>query len=218
MKNNEITVVLAGATGLVGSEVLRRLLQEAAVKEIITYTRKPLPLSHTKIREVMGELSEMSRHKEELRGNVFISCLGTTIKTAGSKENFRAVDFEGVVSFARIARETGAKKFITVSSSGANPDSIIFYQKVKGQTERALRELKFPSLTIFQPSLLVGDRDENRPGEKLAISVFRAISPIIPEGLDRRLGTRVGTLASMIVRESTDLSEGSRTVLPGDIV
>lgn len=210
-------VILAGATGLVGNEVLGLLLKDSPFEEVIVYSRKPLKINHPRLRVVLGTLDELRDHEEELRGDVFISCLGTTIKTAGSKESFRKVDYDGIVMFGEIAKGNGAKKFILVSAQGANPDSFFFYPRVKGETEEALRSLELPSLTIMRPSLLVGDRDEKRGAEEFAISAYRKLSKILPEGMNRRLGTKVSKLAKDIVAEARNPSSGFVIRTPKDI-
>lgn len=210
-------IILAGATGLVGHEVLDLLLKDSRVAEIIVYSRRPLNKSDPRLKVILGDLGELRDHQTELQGDVFISCLGTTIKTAGSKENFRKVDFDAIVEFAKIAKSHSAKKFILVSAQGANASSPFFYPRVKGETEEALKQLSFPALTIMRPSLLVGDRDEKRPGEEFAIKAYRLLSGVLPESLQNRLGTRVSQLAAEIVEEAMNLSPGTHTRSPADI-
>src|SRR6478672_9521313 len=124
--------IVAGATGLVGSELVKELLADPSFKEIIVYSRKALAMNDDRLKVIIGELGQMSSHRDELKGDIYFSCLGTTIKTAGSQESFRKVDFHGVVSFGRIAFTHKAKKMIVVSASGADSQSKIFYSRVKG--------------------------------------------------------------------------------------
>lgn len=210
-------IVIAGATGLVGQEVLKLLLKDNEFKEIIVYSRRKLDQDDPRLRVVLGELEDLDTHRDELKADIFVSCLGTTIKTAGSKENFRKVDYEAIVKFGEIAKANGAQKFILVSAQGANADSIFFYPRVKGETEKALKDLSLSALTIFRPSLLVGERDEKRGAEELAIKTYRLLSKVLPESLDRRMGTKVMQLACDIVTEAKKLSTGVKVYSPIEI-
>lgn len=210
-------VIVTGATGLVGHEVVKLLLEDEAFNEVVVYVRRPYDIHHDKLRVVQGELSELSSKRDDLRGDIYISCLGTTIKAAGSQENFRKVDFFGVMSFARIAFSHKAKKFLTISASGAHSQSKIFYNRVKGETEKALKDIGFTSLVIFRPGLLVGERTEKRTGEKFAITSFRVLRHIMPEKLERRLGTSVTVLARRIVDDAKSEDSGLQIVESQDI-
>ena len=106
-------------------------------------------------------------------------CLGTTIKKAGSQTAFRRVDFEFVLAFAHAARIAGAKRFLVISSIGANSQSMVFYSRVKGEMENALREIGFEALHIFQPSLILGERQEQRPAERIGIAAFNMIGALM---------------------------------------
>ncbi len=167
-------VLLAGATGLTGEHLLDRLLNEP------TITRVLAPLTST-----TGRASSPGKPGRrpsgvflpQLNGRVDIAycCLGTTIKQAGSEEAFRAVDLDMVVAFAKRAREMGARHLIVISALGADRRSSIFYNRVKGEMEHALRAQNWPQLTICRPSLLLGDRVEPRLGEKVAGPLSRLI-------------------------------------------
>lgn len=210
-------VILIGATGLVGAEVLKLLLEDAAFTEVTVYARKPLPVTHDKLTLVQGELAALPAHREALQGDVYVSCLGTTIKTAGSRENFRKVDFHGVMSFARIAVSSRAKKFILVSSSGADARSRVFYSRVKGETEKALKDLALKSLVIFRPGLLIGEREEKRAGEKFAIGSFRVLRFFSPKTFSRKLGTPVEALARRILEEAKGEGAGTKIIPSAEI-
>ena len=209
--------IVTGATGLVGKELVKLLLGDDEFREVVVYVRRPYDLSHEKLRVVQGELSEMSSKRDELRGDVYFSCLGTTIKTAGSQENFRKVDFFGVMSFARIAFNFKAQKFIVISASGAHSQSKIFYNRVKGETEKALKDIGFPSLVIFRPGLLIGDRSEKRTGEKIAITTFSFLRHVLPEKMERKMATSVNVLANHMIREAKSESSGLRIIESQDI-
>lgn len=164
-------ILIAGATGLTGEHLLDRLLSEPTVSRVLAPTRRPLA-AHPHLENPVGDLATLL---PTLSGEVDTAfcCLGTTIKQAGSQEAFRAVDHDLVLAFARRARELGARHLVVISALGANPQSSVFYNRVKGETEEALKAMGWPQLTIARPSLLLGTRHDFRLGERLAAPLLR---------------------------------------------
>lgn len=161
------TVLLAGATGLVGRECLRQLLADPSVRRITAIVRRPLEAADPRLESRVVDFDRLAEADDAFRVDQVVCALGTTMKQAGSREAFRRVDEEYPLTMARLTHAHGARHFLHVSSLGADPDSRIFYSRVKGEVERALREVGFRSLTIVRPSILLGDRDELRPGERI---------------------------------------------------
>lgn len=166
-------ILLAGATGLTGEHLLDRLLNEPTVQKVYAPTRKKLA-EHSRLANPVGELTTLL---PALRDPVDIAfcCLGTTIKQAGSQEAFRAVDLELVTTFGLRARALGARHLLVVSALNADPASSVFYNRVKGEMEQALRGQRWPQLTIARPSVLLGNRAEPRPAEQFAGPLSRLI-------------------------------------------
>jgi len=166
-------ILLAGATGLTGGYLLDRLLNEPAIGGVLAPSRRPL-VANPQLENPVGNLRVLL---PQLTGRVDIAhcCLGTTIKQAGSKTAFRAVDLDMVVAFAKRAREMGARHLIVISAVGADVNSWAFYNRVKGEMENALRDQNWPQLTLCRPSLLLGKRDKPRLGEQLAAPLTRLI-------------------------------------------
>lgn len=164
-------VLLTGATGLVGSHLLRLLIQDARIDEIIAPTRRPLPAMRKVVNPVEEDLTDVLRPLNASLDMVFC-CLGTTRKQAGSKEAFLHVDYTLVIDSALTGLRLGARHMLVVSAHGANRHSPFFYSKVKGEMENALRHQGWPRLTIIRPSLLLGDRDRKRSGESLMAPLF----------------------------------------------
>ena len=164
-------ILLAGATGLTGEHLLDRLLNEPTISRVLAPTRRPLA-EHPHLENPVGDPAVFL---PQLSGRVDIAfcCLGTTIKQAGSENAFRAVDLDMVVAFSRRAREMGARHLLVVSAIGADAKSSIFYNRVKGEMEEALKAQDWPQLTIARPSLLLGERAEPRLAEKLAGGLSR---------------------------------------------
>jgi uncharacterized protein YbjT (DUF2867 family) len=166
--------VLAGASGLVGSECLRLLLDSTNYRLVIALVRRPLQVAHPKLRQLEVDFARLPRLSEFAGADVF-TALGTTISQAGSRETFRKVDFDVTLSLATIAAQCGARQFVVVSSISADPHSPTFYLRVKGEIEDALKSFPFPSLHIFRPCFLAGDRLGSRPGERVGVAVTKAL-------------------------------------------
>lgn len=168
--------LVVGATGLVGTELLKLLLKSNKYKKIIVWVRNSTGIVNEKLEETIIDFENIESNKLDKKVQHVFCCLGTTIKKAKSKENFRKVDFEYPVSLAKMARENGVNQFLVISAMGANSGSNIFYNKVKGQLEDELKGLDLKGLKIFKPSLLLGDRQEFRFGEKVAEVISEGIS------------------------------------------
>ena len=167
------SVLLAGATGLVGGECLKQLAQDEAISRIVVLSRRSFPLPGRPaglpaIEPRIVDFDHLAEAAEAFRVDAILCALGTTIRQAGSQEAFRLVDYGYPLALARLGIEQGVKHFLLVSALGADPHSRVFYNRVKGEVEQAIAGLSLPSLTIFQPSLLLGQRAQFRLGEELA--------------------------------------------------
>lgn len=168
-----VSVLLAGATGLVGAECLARLATDARFARVVVPTRRPLPGLPDRapgapvVEERLVDFEHLEPHAELFAVDAVICALGTTIRAAGSKARFRAVDFGYPATMARLAVERGARHFLLVSALGASAGSWVFYNRVKGEIEETVRALPYRSVTIVRPSLLLGDRAEFRLGEEV---------------------------------------------------
>lgn len=179
------TVILAGATGLVGHELLACLLEDPAVAAVHVLGRREPPVRHAKLAahrvDFAAPLTALPAADE-----VYLA-LGTTIKTAGSQQAFRAVDFDANLAVASAALRAGARRAGLVSAMGADARSRIFYNRVKGELEQALAGLPFDGLVIARPSLLLGDRSAlgqpPRAGERLGMALGKALDVLMPANL-----------------------------------
>jgi len=189
------TALIAGTTGLVGSELLQQIINKSAYNKIHILVRKEIEVKSDKVIQHIIDFEKLGPFEiQEPIDHVF-STLGTTIKKSKTKENFRKVDYDYVLSLAKKAKEWDAEKFLMVSSLGANAKSGIFYNRVKGEIEKALSELKLNQLFIFRPSLLMGNRKENRGGEKSAIAVYKIINPLFIGKLKKYKGIQASQVA-----------------------
>lgn len=174
-------LLIVGSTGLVGSEVLKLALADGRITSVVAPVRKPLP-EHPKLSAPVVDFGKLPADEDWWKAYAVVCTLGTTMKTAGSKEAFRRVDYEYPMAVGKLARSAGTPAFILNSAAGADPESRFFYSKVKGEVERDLEALGFDSLAIFRPGLIGGKRDEHRPGERFAEAVLGLLGPVLPRG------------------------------------
>lgn len=160
-------ILLAGATGLVGSLCLRRLLADPAFTRVVVLVRRPVAHIHPRLEQHVVDFARLDDARELFKVDKVMCTLGTTIKQAGSQERFREVDHDYPLRLARLGLEQGARHFLLVSALGANPRSGVFYNRVKGEVEAGMRAFAYPQLTIVRPSLLLGERQEFRFGEEV---------------------------------------------------
>lgn len=174
-------IAVIGSTGLIGKHFLKSLGPED-YESVTAITRRSIQGLENKtfIKQAIYDFSDLSMMRKDLKVDTLVCALGTTIKTAGSQEVFMQVDHDIPLEIAEIAKEEGCQQMILISSVGANADSSVFYSKVKGQLEAGLTELGFKSLYILRPSLLLGDRDESRPGESMGKIFMAPLSRMIP--------------------------------------
>ncbi len=172
-------VLLAGASGLTGGLTLDALLAAADVSRVIAVTRRQLGREHPRL---ANRIVQFDRLESQLKGTVCdaaLCCLGTTLRKAGSQQRFRAVDVDCVLTFARTAKAANARRFVVMSSVGANPSSRNFYLRTKGEMEEELEGLGFESLDILQPSMLLAWRAEMRPLELVASALMPVVAPLL---------------------------------------
>lgn len=198
-------VMLAGATGLVGGQVLRQLLDDARCDAVVAPTRRPLGLSDPALLSPVVDFDQLPLDADWWAVDAVICALGSTIKQAGSREVFARIDHDYPLQVAAQARARGAHAFVLNSAMGADPGSRIFYNQVKGCLEQDLRGLGYPSLTLVRPGLIGGERPERRTGEHLASLVLGALGPVLPRAW--RINP-VGRIAAAMVEAALEPSAG----------
>ncbi len=164
------SILLLGATGLVGSHCLRLLVSDSAYGRVVVLTRRPLPREQlsASVDAHVVDFDNLDVHRDLFRADQILCALGTTIRRAGSQASFRRVDYDYPVAAARLGLANGATHYLLVSSIGANAQSRAFYTRIKGEVESAILSLPYRSVTIARPSLLLGPRAEYRLGERIA--------------------------------------------------
>lgn len=209
------TALIAGASGLVGRYLLDQLTGAPEYGRVVAVGRRPLDVEHAKLTEVVTRFDALEQLAEPLRGDDAFCCLGTTIRQAGSREAFRAVDHGAVLAFAWAARRGGAKRFFLVSANGADAESRIFYSRVKGETELALQVMGFETLAIFRPSLLLGPRAEYRFGERVGAVGLALVRPFLFGGWRKYRAIHAATVARAMARAALGDARGT-TVFESD--
>lgn len=164
--------LVIGATGATGKDLVNQLLKDPDYSEVDVFVRKPLNIENHKLNIHMVDFDKPETWKHLVRGDVAFSCLGTTLKSAGSKEAQRKVDYDYQYNFAKTAKENEVEDYILVSSYGADPKSKIFYSKMKGELEQSVKDLHFSKITIFQPGMLER-KDSERTGEVLGGKIIK---------------------------------------------
>jgi uncharacterized protein YbjT (DUF2867 family) len=173
--------IVAGATGLIGSELLKILLASDRYSEVIALTRHELGIQHPKLTELKVDFSVLDQYTDQLVADDIFCCLGTTMAKAKTKEKFYEVDFTYPLRLGVIAKLNEAKQYLLVSALGANKNSSIYYNQVKGEVEEAISNLGFNTLHVIRPSLLLGARGEKRSAEEAAKVVYKYLGFLIPE-------------------------------------
>ncbi|MFN2361779.1 MAG: NAD-dependent epimerase/dehydratase family protein [Marinobacter sp.] len=198
-------VTLLGATGLTGAKVLEGLLARDDVSSVIVPVRRPLSLSHAKLEQHEVNFDHLDEYASLFDVDAIICCLGTTIKKAGSAEAFRKVDYGYGMKVAALGRAKGVKRFILMSAIAASPSSRVFYNRVKGELEESVKALCFPYLSIYQPSLLLGERAEQRTVEALGMKAMPLINRALIGPLERFRAIEADTVARAMVNEVGNL-------------
>ena len=211
------TALLAGATGLIGSHLLPLLLASERYSKVIVVGRRALPLTHPKLTQVVTDLAKLAAVRQQLIADDVFCCLGTTLKQAGSKEAFHQVDFEYVTSLAALTAANFASQFLVVSSMGADADSRLYYNRVKGEMEAAVRQTPFRVIHIFRPSLLLGARAQPRLGERLGAAVLGALRPLLRGPLLQYRPVTGAAVAAAMLRAAEEDGGGVRVHLSDEI-
>ncbi len=179
------TALLIGATGLTGNHCLNILLNDDSYQSVTVLTRRALDIRHDKLIQHLVDFDNLEASSDLIKADDIFCCLGTTIKTAGSKQAFRKVDVEYPTTIAQIAAKNGSEQFLVISAPESNDKSLLFYGRAKAEMEQAVCQFPFNGTYIFRPSLLMGKRDKYRLAEGTAIKVFTALPWLLSGSLKK---------------------------------
>ena len=202
--------IVFGATGFIGSHLLRELLDNPDYERVIAVTRKPLALSHPKLTTLIGDLASLPALKPQLVADEVFIALGTTRKHTPDEAEYYKIDHDYPVLAAEIAKANGARSVFLVTAVGANAGSSLFYVRTKGEVERDVLALNFDHTHIFRPSMILGERDEDRPRERMIIAVWNVINPLLVGPVDRYRGLAGDEIARTIAKAAQRQTEKVR--------
>jgi len=176
MKN--LTAIVIGATGATGKELVKLLLDDEDFQKVKIFIRRDDDLNHPKLEKFIVDFDRIDDWKNDVRGDVLFSALGTTLKQAGSEDAQRKVDFSYQFETAKAAAENGVENYVLVSSTGADSKSFFFYPRMKGELEEAVKPLNFQKIHIFQPGILERNIDDDRLFENLGLTAIKTLNSI----------------------------------------
>jgi len=206
------TAILAGATGLVGGHCVHPLLER--YDRLVVLGRRIALSPAEGLSQHIVDFDHLDRNPELLHGDDFFCCLGTTLRDAGSTGAFRRIDHDYVVELARLALDGGVRRGFVVTALGADPDSRVFYNRVKGELEEALGAMSFEALHIVRPSLMLGPRSTRRPAERLGQWAGRLTGPLFVGPLGRYRAIPAEDVAATLVACADSPSTGVHVHYP----
>ncbi|MCP3890523.1 MAG: NAD(P)H-binding protein [Desulfobulbaceae bacterium] len=210
--------LIIGGTGLIGGYCLQTLLNDPTYSEVTALVRKPILKTHRKLKTIATNFSNLEHELSNIQAQDIYCCLGTTIKKAGSQEAFKQVDYSLVVTVAEIMNKMGSEQFIVISSMGADKNSKVFYSRVKGEMEEALKEINYPCLRIIRPSLLLGSREEFRLGEKIGAWLTPILKPLMLGSLKKYRPVQAESVAEFMVKVAHDEPVSGVHVYESDMI
>jgi uncharacterized protein YbjT (DUF2867 family) len=199
--------IVFGATGFIGSHLVQELLSNPDYDQVVAVVRKKLNLEHSKLKVLIGNLQTLPNLKGSIVADDVFIALGTTRKLTPDRSQYYQIDHDYPLLAAKIAKENGAKAVFLVSAVGANANSKVFYVKTKGEVERDITALNYPYTHIFRPSMILGNRQEDRPMERVYIKIWNAINPLLFAKLNIYRGLKGEDIAKAMNRAAKQSKE-----------
>jgi uncharacterized protein YbjT (DUF2867 family) len=200
--------IIAGASGLIGSKLLYLLLDEPGYDEVLALVRTELPVKHKKLVQLIIDFDTLDEYSSSINDHAIFCCLGSTRKKTPDLAVYRKIDHDYPLKLAQLAKQNGVDQYHLVSALGDNSKSSNFYTKMKGETEEAIKHVGLKYLHIYEPSVLTGDRQEYRSGERFLISVMTLLNPLLIGGLKKYRSIPAETVAKAMYNQSLKKDEG----------
>ncbi|AMR30968.1 nucleoside-diphosphate sugar epimerase [Mucilaginibacter sp. PAMC 26640] len=200
--------IVVGASGLIGSSLLTMLLNHAEYDEVLVLVRKELPLQHKKLVQLVVDFDNLDKHSDAITGHALFCCLGTTKSKTPDAARYRKIDHDYPLQLAQFAKKNGVKHCHLVSAIGANKTSSTFYLKLKGELEEDLQKVGLQTLHIYQPSMLYGDRKEQRSLETVFVGIFKVINPLLLGGWRKFRSIPADSVAHAMYKNSLNGESG----------
>ncbi len=203
------SAIIVGSSGLVGSHLLKNILENYNFSSLKIFVRRPLGIVHPKLTEIITDFGNLGQIKEEFNAEVIFSCLGSTRKKTPNLEDYYKIDYFYPKWVAEIAKEFGLKQFHLVSSLGADEKSRNYYLKMKGKTEEAIRNQNIETTCIYRPALITGKRNEKRTGESISKFLFNVLNPLMVGGLKKYKSISAEKIAKAMINQSLKNEKGT---------
>ena len=210
--------IIAGASGLIGSNLLQILLAESGYDLVLIIVRKEVPIKHPKLKQLVVDFDKLNDYAAEITGDVIFSCLGTTQALTPDKTLYRKIDHDYPVALAQIGLKNGVQQLHLVSAIGANTASSAFYLKLKGETEQDVAGVGLPSVYIYQPSMLKGRKDKQRFGESFFNALMTVVDPLLFGSLKKFHSIAASDVARAMYNQSIDNEAGTFKYQYNDII
>lgn len=201
--------IIAGASGLIGSHLLRQLLDGDAYAQVLVLTRRQLPMQHAKLTQLVLDFDKMDEHADKITGDAVFCCLGTTVAQTPDKALYRKIDHNYPIRLAQLALKNGVQQFHWVSSVGADANSSNAYLKLKGETEDDLKKVGTPSLHIYRPSMLTGRKEKQRFSESVINAIMKLADPLLMGNLTKYHSIPGSVVAKAMIGQSIDNETGT---------
>lgn len=200
--------IIAGASGLIGNHLLQIFLNENEYDEVLILVRKELPIQHKKLKQLVVDYTRLKEYTELMKGDTIFCCLGTTKQKTPNETEYRKIDHDYPLQLAEIAQRNNIGQYHLVSVALADASSKAFYPKVKGETEDDIIKVGLPSLHIYRPMLLTGNRKETRIIESIAKAIFKVLTPLLVGSLKKYRNIAAETVAKTMYKQSLKHESG----------
>jgi uncharacterized protein YbjT (DUF2867 family) len=211
---NNKTAILLGATGLTGSLLLKRLLKDDNYSKIKLFSRSESEIKSPNIEEFLGDILQLENFKNEFTGDVVFCCIGTTKAKTKEQAKYKAIDYGIPLAAAKLAKQNNIDTIVVISSMGADEKSAIFYNRTKGQMENAVLSQEIKHTHILRPSLITGNRDENRTLEKIGATAFKALGFLMIGPLKKYKAIEADTIAKAMI--NIDKTKPAQQIIESD--